>query len=31
MEWAAIHKNALIENWELAREQSPLRQVEPLE
>ncbi len=31
IEWATIHQNALLENWQLAREQAPLLKVEPLE
>jgi len=31
MEWAASHKTELLENWELARQQSPLKKVQPLE
>lgn len=31
MEWAALHRSELIENWELARQQAPLKKVPPLE
>lgn len=31
MEWAAAHQDELKENWELARQQAPLRRIEPLE
>ena len=29
-EWAAQHQDELRENWELARRQLPLRDIEPL-
>ena len=31
MEWAAIHQSELMANWELARQQAPLRKITPLE
>ena len=31
MEWAALHKAELTENWSRARRQVPLNPVEPLE
>ena len=30
MEWAALHKAELLEDWELARRQAPLKPIEPL-
>jgi len=30
IEWASMHKNELLENWELARRQAPLNPIEPL-
>ncbi len=30
MEWAEIHKDELIKNWDLAREKKPLFPIEPL-
>jgi hypothetical protein len=30
-EWAALHKAELLENWDLARAQAPLKNIEPLE
>ncbi len=30
MEWASIHQDELEEDWNLAREQAPLRPIEPL-
>jgi uncharacterized protein DUF4160 len=30
-EWAALHQQELRENWRLARQQSPLRTIAPLE
>jgi len=30
-EWAALHRAELRENWELARGESPLRRIAPLE
>ena len=31
LEWAALHQDALKEDWELARQQKPLKQVDSLE
>jgi hypothetical protein len=31
LEWADLHKEELIENWELARQGQPLRRIAPLE
>ena len=31
VEWAALHRRELLENWELARRQAPLNPIEPLE
>jgi hypothetical protein len=31
IEWAAIHKTELLNNWQRAREQNPLEKIEPLE
>ena len=31
IEWAIIHQNDLLENWQLARQHAPLQKVEPLE
>jgi hypothetical protein len=31
MEWAAAHREELIEDWNLARQQQPLRRIAPLE
>ncbi len=31
IEWAALHRAELLENWELARRQAPLVTIEPLE
>ena len=31
MEWAALHRDELIENWDLARQQTTLKKVQPLE
>jgi hypothetical protein len=31
VEWAALHRTALLENWELAGAGQPLRQIAPLE
>jgi hypothetical protein len=31
IEWAAIHKTELMQNWELARLQVPLEPITPLE
>jgi hypothetical protein len=30
IEWTALHQNELMENWELARKQEPLNNIEPL-
>jgi hypothetical protein len=31
LEWHRLHKNELMEDWELARERQPLKSIEPLE
>ena len=31
LEWYALHREELRENWELARSRKPLRRIEPLE
>ena len=31
MEWAAMHRAELMDNWELARQQAPLNKIDPLE
>ena len=31
MEWASLHRQELLENWERARHQMPLDRIEPLE
>ena len=31
MEWAAVHRQELLEDWNLARQQQPLNQIAPLE
>jgi hypothetical protein len=31
MEWAAAHRAELMEDWNLARQQQPLKRVAPLE
>lgn len=31
MEWAALHCDELMEDWELARQQTELRRIAPLE
>jgi hypothetical protein len=31
IEWATIHQNDLLENWQLARQHAPLQKVKPLE
>ena len=31
MEWAAMHKEELLQNWESARNQQPLTDIKPLE
>jgi hypothetical protein len=30
-EWAALHRQELLEDWQLAREQASLKRIEPLE
>ena len=30
VEWAVVHREQLLENWELARRQASLRKIEPL-
>lgn len=30
MEWAALHKDKLLENWEAAEQEKPLFKIEPL-
>jgi hypothetical protein len=30
-EWRELHKQELIENWELARQKKELRRIDPLE
>ena len=30
-EWAALHRDELLTNWELARQRKPLRKIDPLE
>ncbi len=30
MEWATLHHDELLEDWELARQQAPLKPIEPL-
>lgn len=30
-EWASLHQAGLMDDWELARQHEPLRQIEPLE
>lgn len=30
MEWAAIHRAELVENWQQAENDAPLRRIEPL-
>jgi hypothetical protein len=30
IEWATVHKQELLKNWELARDKEPLRSIEPL-
>jgi hypothetical protein len=30
-EWYDLHKNELLENWELARQHYPLKRISPLE
>jgi hypothetical protein len=31
LEWYVLHKQELIDNWELSRQKSPLRKIAPLE
>jgi hypothetical protein len=31
LEWSEIHREELLQNWDLARDGEPLRRVEPLE
>jgi hypothetical protein len=31
VEWAALHRQELRHDWELARDQEPLQKIEPLE
>ncbi len=31
VEWAALHRKELLENWESARASAPLKKIEPLE
>ena len=31
LEWAALHRDELLENWALAREKRPLKRIVPLE
>ena len=31
MEWAALHRDELMVDWELARQQTELRRIAPLE
>lgn len=31
LEWAALHREELMENWNLARQRQPLRRIAPLE
>ena len=31
LEWQALHKEELLENWELARQRRPLKTISPLE
>lgn len=31
LEWHALHKEELLENWELARQRQPLKRIAPLE
>ena len=31
VEWAAAHREELLEDWNLARQQQPLRRIAPLE
>ena len=31
LEWHALHKNELVEDWRLAGQRKPLNKIEPLE
>jgi hypothetical protein len=31
LEWAALHREELLEDWQLCREQEPLKRIAPLE
>ncbi|MGO9056303.1 MAG: DUF4160 domain-containing protein [Candidatus Binataceae bacterium] len=31
LEWAALHRNELRQDWQFARNGEPLRQIEPLD
>ncbi|CAA7613348.1 DUF4160 domain-containing protein [Magnetospirillum sp. UT-4] len=31
IEWAALHRNELMEDWRLARQEKPLNKIAPLE
>lgn len=31
VEWAALHKQELLEDWALAENQAPLKKIKPLE
>ena len=31
MEWAALHGQELMDDWQLARNEAPLRRIDPLE
>jgi hypothetical protein len=31
VEWGALHRDELLENWRLALENAPLKKIEPLE
>ncbi|NOR25925.1 MAG: DUF4160 domain-containing protein [Desulforhopalus sp.] len=31
LEWHALHKQELMEDWSLAEQRKPLRKIEPLE
>ena len=31
MEWALLHEDALLENWDLAQHNQPIKRIEPLE
>jgi hypothetical protein len=30
MEWASIHQDELLENWNLSVEEKPVKKIEPL-